>query len=157
MVINLYAKNIKHYYFWNSVVVPTNLKIMQDAIRNKRGGGGNTTSEVAKTVVDKKYYNMILITDGEVGDYDVRACDKILEQAKKEKVFKINKAVCYVIMAYSEPNMSITCPFTRYSESKVFSKKGEEPMKTMIQYSAEDFKIMEGLEDISLENFEEKY
>jgi len=30
-------------------------------------------------------------------------------------------------------------------------------MKTMIQYSAEDFKIMEGLEDISLENFEEKY
>ena len=37
------------------------------------------------------------------------------------------------------------------------SKGGQEPLKSIIQYTAEDFKILDGLEDITLENFQAKY
>jgi hypothetical protein len=36
-------------------------------------------------VVDKKYPNIILMTDGEVGDHSVTLCDKLFEEAKKNK------------------------------------------------------------------------
>ena len=57
----------------------------------------------------------------------------------------------------SEPDLSVTCPFTRYSESKVFSKAGPSPLREQMSFSASDYKILEELEDISLETFEEKY
>jgi hypothetical protein len=71
-----------------------------------------------------------------VGDHSVSLCDKILDQAKVQGNFKIKKALCYVIGGYSEPNLSVTCPFTRFSESKVFSKRGAEPLKSVMQYTA---------------------
>jgi len=80
-----------------------------------------------------------------------------LEKALKESNFKIEKAVCYVIGGYSEPNLSVTCPFTRRSESKVFSKNGTQPLKTVMQYTKEDYKVLDSLEEISLENFEASY
>ncbi len=55
-----------------------------------------------------------------------------------------------IVGEYSEPNLSVTCPFTRYSESKVFSRKGAAELKTLMQYSAEDYKVLEDLEGISL-------
>lgn len=53
--------------------------------------------------------------------------------------------------------MSVTCPFTRYCESKVFTKKRDEPMQTLVQHTPEDFKILDTLEEITLETLEEKY
>ena len=82
----------------------------------------------------------------------MQACDKILEDAKKNG-FTIKKAVCFVIGGYSEPNLSVTCPFTRYSESQVFSRKGGEPLKTVIQFTAEDYKSLDELAQMTLENF----
>jgi hypothetical protein len=75
----------------------------------------------------------------------------------KESNFKIEKAVCYVIGGYSEPNLSVTCPFTRRSESKVFSKNGAQPLKTVMQYTKEDYNVLDSLEEISLDNFESSY
>ena len=51
-----------------------------------------------------------------------------------------------MISRRSEPNLSVTCPFTRFSESKVLSKKGTEPLKSVMQYTAEDYKILDQLD-----------
>lgn len=53
--------------------------------------------------------------------------------------------------------MSVTCPFTRFSESKVFSRAGANPIQSIMNYTSEDYKILDELEEISLENFEAKY
>lgn len=62
-----------------------------------------------------------------------------------------------MIGSYHEPNLSVTCPFTRRSESKVFSRSGANPLKTVMQYTQEDYKVLDSLDEISLENFEAKY
>lgn len=63
------------------------------------------------------------MTDGEVKDDKVSLCDKILEGMKGPR---IKRAVCYVISSVKEPNLSVTCPFTRFCESKVFSRRAKE-------------------------------
>ena len=96
---------------------------------------------MAQEVVDKKYTHIILITDGEIMPSDVEMCDQILERANKEG-FHIRKAICYTIGQWGEPNLSVTCAFTRYGESRVFSKGGDNPLRTVMQYTKEDFKIL---------------
>lgn len=123
----------------------------------KRGTGGTSPEHVATEITRNKYKNIILITDGEVGDHSVHKCDNILEEANQKEGFKIKKAICYVIGSYAEPNLSVTCPFTRFSDSKVFSRQGANPMKAVMNYTTEDYKILDELEEISLENFEAQY
>jgi hypothetical protein len=74
-------------------------------------------------------------------DYDVQRCDSTLEKAFQNG-FAIKKAICYTIGYSSEPNMSVTCEFTRYGESRVFSKGGEAELRIVVQYTKEDFKIL---------------
>ena len=52
--------------------------------------------------------------------------------------------------------MSVTCPFSRNCDSQVFTKKKGEEVKALVQYTTEDYKILDTLEEITLENFEEK-
>jgi hypothetical protein len=97
------------------------------------------------------------VTDGEVDDIDVTKCDQILQTAFAQSNFRIAKSVCYVIGANIEPNLSVTCPFTRRSVSKVFSRRGGRPLKTIMDNTPEDLKLIKSLENITLENFEAKY
>ena len=69
-------------------------------------------------------------------DHSVTQCYKILDQANVQGNFKIKKAICHVIGGCGEPNLSVTCPFTRFWESKVFSKSGAEPLKPVIRFTA---------------------
>lgn len=57
-----------------------------------------------------------MITDGQVGDGDVRECDKILE------AYEFKKTICYIIASssYGALNMSVTCPFTRKCDNEVY-------------------------------------
>ena len=106
------------------------------SVLSKRETGGTSPEYVAKEITTKKFANIILVTDGEVGDHSVSHHDKILDQAKVEGNFKVKKALCYVIGGYSESNQSVNCLFTRFWESKVFSKNGAEPLKSVMQYTA---------------------
>ena len=49
--------------------------------------------------------------------------------------------------------MSVTCPFTRNCDNKVFKKEKGSPIETIVQYTPEDYKILDTLDDITLENF----
>ena len=156
-IINEYGKDITHYYLWNSNCGLSSKKEMEQSIETKRGTGGTNPEWVAKEIVAKQFTNIILVTDGEVGDHSVHGCDRTLNEAFSANKFHVRKAVCYVIGNYSEPNLSVTCPFTRRSESKVFSRTRETALKTIMQYTQEDYKVLDSLEEISLENFEAKY
>ena len=53
--------------------------------------------------------------------------------------------------------MSVTCPFTRRCENEVYEKRTDSPLKKLVQYTPEDYKILDTLDDITLENFEANY
>lgn len=53
--------------------------------------------------------------------------------------------------------MSVTCPFTRNCENEVYEKLVNQPFKKLVQYTPEDYKILDTLDDINLQNFEANY
>lgn len=145
-IIIEYGKDITHYYLWNSRCNPSSKKEFEESIISKRGTGGTSPEYVAQEIVAKAFTSIILVTDGEVGDHSVHSCDTTLNNAYNTNKFKIERAVCYVIGSYHEPNLSVTCPFTRRSESKVFSRCGADPLKTVMQYTQEDYKVLDSLD-----------
>lgn len=156
-IITTYAKDISHYYLWNSNCGLVTLKDMEKSIATKQGTGGTSPEFVATEIVNKRFKNIILVTDGEVGDHSVKTCDETFDKAAKNE-FKIHKSICYIISSGSgQVNMSVTCPFSRSFDSQVFTKRKDEELKALVQYTAEDYKILDTLEEITMENFEAKY
>jgi hypothetical protein len=148
-IIIQYGKDISHYYLWNSTCKEETLKTLENSIAKRQGTGGTSPEHVAYEIVAKRYSGVILVTDGEVGNDSVKRCDESFEKAAGE--FKISKAICYIISTgYGEVNMSVTCPFTRFCANQVFTKRKDEPLKAVVEYTAEDYKILDSLEEITL-------
>ena len=90
------------------------------------------------------------MTDGQVDNQSVQMCDKIFEAAA-EKGFKLIKSICYILNTSSGSlNMSVTCPFTRYCDNQVFTKEVHGPLIMAVQYTVQDYKILDQLEEITL-------
>lgn len=53
--------------------------------------------------------------------------------------------------------MSVTCPFTRNCENRVYKKEKESELKTVMKFTPEDYKILDTLDTITLENFYLEY
>ncbi len=114
-IITQYAKDISHYYLWNSQCYTSTRKEMENSITSRKGTGGTSPEHVATTIVKEGFKSIILVTDGEVGDGSVQTCDRTFEEALNKNKFKINKSLCYIVSTgYGEINMSVTCPFTRF-------------------------------------------
>lgn len=77
--LSIHANDISHYYEWDNGMRLVSKKDMETQIANKHGKGGTSPEVVAKEIVDKKLKKVILITDGQVSDYNVKECDRILE------------------------------------------------------------------------------
>lgn len=85
------------------------------------------------------------MTDGQVGNQNVQMCDQEFEKAEKYG-FKLSKSVCYIVSSdYGSLNMSVTCPFTRNCDNKVFTKEKSAPLTAVVQYTAQDYKILDEL------------
>lgn len=107
---------------------------------------------MAKEIVSKKIKKIILITDGQVSDSSVQRCDEYLNE------YQLEKSICYIISTgYGPPNMSVTCPFTRRCDNEVYEKNQGSDLKKLVEYTPEDYKILDTLDDITLENFEANY
>ena len=156
-IIAQYGKDITQYYLWNSTCGASSHKEFGEWIKSKKGTGGTSPEHVATEIVKKKHSKIILVTDGQVDNSSVQRCDQKFEEAEKNG-FKIAKSVCYIVSTgYGGVNMSVTCPFTRFCDNQVFTKEKDQPLVAVVQYNTEDFKILDTLEEISLENFEAKY
>ena len=157
MIFGQYAKDTAHYYLWNSTCDPTTKKVLENNITSRKGTGGTSPNNVATEIVQKRFKRIILVTDGQVGNEKVQLCDKIFETAA-DKGFKLSKSICYIVSSeYGSLNMSVTCPFTRYCENQVFTKEKDKPLASIVQYTAQDYQILDQLEEITLENFEAKF
>lgn len=60
--------------------------------------------------------------------------------------------MCYIIAStnYGVLNMSVTCPFTRKCDNEVYQKDASSDLKKLVQYTPEDYKILDTLDDITL-------
>ena len=53
--------------------------------------------------------------------------------------------------------MSVTCPFTRKCDNEVYEKPYNGLLKKLVQHTPEDYKILDTLDEITLENFGANY
>jgi hypothetical protein len=60
---------------WDTSIETVDKKELEKVIAKQMGRGGTSPSLVAKECVNKSIKNIILITDGQVGDADVKSCD----------------------------------------------------------------------------------
>lgn len=118
------------------------------------GRGGTSPELVAQKVIKKGLKKIILVTDGQVSDHSVQKCDEFL------KIHEFTKTICFIIStsSYSSGiNLSVTCPFTRKCENEVYEKPYSGLLKKLVQHTPEDYKILDTLDEITLENFESNY
>jgi hypothetical protein len=99
------------------------------------------------------------VTDGEVADRNVEKCDCYFEQAaKKKNPFKIKKSICYIVSSgTNDLDMSVTCPFSRYCDSQIFTKTHNQNITALATFAAEDYRLLDSLQEITLVNFWLKY
>jgi hypothetical protein len=80
-VLDSYAKDISHYFLWNSSLSEVKIKDIEGWIKSKKGTGGTSPDIVANEIVRRHFTHIILVTDGEVGDGSVQACDRTFDEA----------------------------------------------------------------------------
>ena len=142
--------NIGKYYFWDDKIKQVTVTEVEKFISNKTGVGGTCPEVVAKQISISKETKIILLTDGEVSDSSVSKCDTFLEN------YKLDESICYIVSKYN-CNMSVTCPFTRNCKSKVYFKQENSELQEQVSYNEEDFKKLEELDSITLDNFLSSY
>ena len=71
-ILTLYGPEIDTFYLWDTSIETVDKKGLEKLIQKKEGRGGTSPKVVARQIVNKNLKNIILITDGQVGDGDVR-------------------------------------------------------------------------------------
>ena len=120
--------------------------------KNRKGWGGTYPNIIFSLFKDKEktyYSEFILITDGQVGEYEVQKCDEEFKNYKNK--LKYDYAEVYLIGKKEYTNLSVACPFTRFCPSKIVLKSPEEE-KVISEISSEDLKIAEKIASISTES-----
>ena len=121
--------------------------------KNRKGSGGTYPSRIISFLKNKEkvhYSEFILISDGEVGQYEVESCDKEFESCKN--IFSYDYAEIYLIGRKSCVNLSVACPFTRVCPSKTILKSPDEEDKIIAEISKDDLNIVEKINSISTES-----
>ena len=122
-------------------------------INKKRTGNGGTSPQSIFDLFKNKekinYSEFILITDGQVGQYEVELCDKNFELYKNILIY--DYAEVYLIGDKKYTNLSVACPFTRFCSSKTILKAPDEE-KIISEISSDDLKIVEKVNAISTED-----
>lgn len=108
------------FIFWNDTSKEVSEEDFLQAVKKLEGRGGTEISSVAKFLVENNIHsNIILVTDGEVHECEVKKANKILEE------YDIKYVICFVITdRKTTANMSVTCPFTRDIHAVHIMKEG---------------------------------
>ena len=125
-------------------------KKLELMIKNQQGYDGTDSTLIAQNLVDNKISsNIIIFTDGEVSQEVVQKTDEKLRN------YELDNIDCYII-GKNSVNMSVTCPFTRNNNSRVYSKSNYTEL-SVPQYTKLDPTLFETLDTINLDTFREKY
>eukprot|EP00833_Pecoramyces_ruminatium_P005300 jgi/Orpsp1_1/1179332/evm.model.c7180000068922.1 len=129
-----------------------------DEINRTRDGNGCTDPKCIFDTIFSKYSNInysefILISDGEIYDIGVEELDRKVQENKNK--FKCDYTEVYLLGSHA--NLSIACPFTRFSPSKTIVKNGSEKDQ-IIEVSDADLKTIEQIDKINtLDEFNDKF
>lgn len=129
--------------------------------KNLEGFGGTDPKCIFNSIFEKHkkviYNEFILITDGEIYQKDVEQCSELIEKNKTN--FTTNYVEIYLIGKKDSTNLSIACPFTRFSPSKTILKSPEEKEDKIInEVSSDDLNILKKMKEIStLVDFNKNY
>ncbi len=147
--------NEAHYILWNSNPWGSGCNfvgqdVVDTTIAQCRGRGGTCPVIVAHALQARHFDRLILITDGQVTDYDVQSCDADLSRLTTPL-----KSECYIIATSwsptdrASPNLSVTCPFSRLGETVVRTYTDGADVQTVITLTAEDRAVVNKVDAIS--------
>ncbi len=128
---------------------------------NLEGFGGTNPKCIFSSIFEKHkkviYDEFVLITDGQIYEKEVEECSELIENNKTN--FIPNYVEVYLIGNKNSTNLSVVCPFTRYSSSKTILKSPDENEDNIInEVSADDLNILKKIKDIStLVDFNKNY
>ena len=133
------------FYLWNSKKFKITFEQLEKFIETKKGFGGTEPYLIAETINEEKenkFRHLIIITDGEVYESEIRSAD--------EKMKNINYKFDYVTVFIlgKEANLSVGAPFCRNTPNKTLEKKSKDDKnyKELITLSREDIATLEQLE-----------
>ena len=120
------------FCFWNSnCYVSNKVEDLNKNINHRFGTGGTNSSLIAKCLkmLDISQH-ICIITDGEVNTSEIDLTEQVLTD------YPINHVECHVIAI--QPNLSVTCPFTRGNTSKVYTHEIKSRSGTDSRYNFRD-------------------
>ena len=128
---------------------------------NLEGFGGTNPKCIFSSIFEKHkkviYDEFVLITDGQIYEKEVEECSELIENNKTN--FIPNYVEVYLIGNKNSTNLSVVCPFTRYSSSKTILKSPDNNEDNIInEVSADDLNILKKIKNIStLVDFNKNY
>lgn len=138
-------------FIWDKNIKEVSNEKLESLIKSKFGGGGTVPFNIAKSLISNKINSDIVIfTDGDVSDSDVADVDSVLGSVQLDNV------ECYII-SKSNPNLSVTCPFTRNNSSCVHWKTDKDSNLSIQIYEKPDPELINTLDLIDLDTFNTKY
>lgn len=134
------------FYVWNHTIAEVSETEYRQLLLRMDGCGCTCPSVVARTCRELEFHGvLVLITDGQVYEDQVREVDVLLRDWKFEHVH------CHVIdtsvSAYSQMNLSVTSAFTRGSPHTIRVYRKDLP-EEQYDVSHEDFDTLRQLGDV---------
>jgi len=130
---------------WDTKATIVELPALKKFWETKRGCGG-TKPYCFLQLLPEDITTLVLLTDGQVNQTDIDVID--------QNNLRITNVECHIID--NNPNLSVTCPFTRNNNAVVYTHTLLET-KLVLQINAKDYALLDQIDSLSYDNFLENY
>lgn len=144
-ILNENQDRITKYILWHSKPTIVSLSEIKKWIQSRKGCGGTLPQEIIPYLNDGD--DLILITDGEIGKGDVDCVNRNMLSKT------LNSCDAHIISR--RPDVSVVCGFSRGVNSTI--KTYGDRIETIATLTEEDFRIVDQLDNLTLEEFLSKY
>lgn len=138
---------------WDDKTILTTMKELAGINNRREGRGGTYPHVIAEHCIRNKYKGkLVVISDGQVSNSEIDRVDGLCRDWQPSEV------VCHLVHTGTEPNMSISCPFTRTCPFEVYLHKEGKDSQLMTSVSAVELEAFALLDTIdSIKDFEVAY
>lgn len=137
------------FVLWDHAFRFVSVDELMGIVERKEGGGGTSPIAIAEAVLTVDGYQemeLVIVTDGQVPLKSIDQCDTLISEHK----MKFKQVTAYLVG--SEADLSVVCPFIRYSPTNivVVTSEGESAVTKNITFlSEEDIAVIENVSTIS--------
>jgi len=148
-IINDFYKNGDKFYLWSSSYYSKTYNEIISWINSKNASGGTNSeliAQIAKEIGNYSNIHLILVTDGEVSESNIKKSDDLMKQYG----IKFGYFTGYIVGPNS--NYSVLAPYARDSESQFISVRynNNKKIETLVEKSVTkaDINALKNLENI---------